>query len=317
VVAAIGPPQPNALGPNGGVITAVQDVTQAYTGTYNGTSFSGMSLPWYQASSPSTGGISVVTGVSAPASAYPAAILSPLGLTAATAATTQVLFRAYSVTETVTSYSASSQDLPFESYVRPGWYGSVWESSSIGQAYQQFFGTASITDQANVNAGSSNATNPNLGATAAAQQANTATDADSPAGQAPGILQLQQGSSVEQACAFLVLLYSTIRQSNADVEAFISAYTGRPIATIVDMFGTSNLTLSSDGTSVVQGVEGFHSRSFGPYANLFGLVTPQVASIVGIQRNSPAAQRADTRGVKQAAVQAYVQQLQFARAILG
>jgi hypothetical protein len=318
VVAAIGPPQPNALGPNGGIITAVQDVTQAYTGAYNGTNFSGTALPWYQAASPGTAGPSVVTGVTAPASAYPAAILTPLGVTTTQAAGTLVMFRAYSVTETVTSYTTTPADMPMEEYIRPGWYGSVWQSGNIGQAYQQFFGTGAITDQSTINAGNTSATNPNtMGQLKASQTVSTATDADDPAGQALGVLQLQQGSSVEQACAFLVQLYSTARQANVDIEALISSYTNRPIASLVDLFGSSNLTLSTDGTSVVQGVEGFHSRAFGNFSDLFGLATPAISSIVGIQRGSAAAQRADTRGRKQAAVQAYVQALQFSRAVLG
>jgi hypothetical protein len=319
LVAAIGRPQPNALGPNGGIITAVEDVTQAHTGTYDAGSntLQGQALPWYQAASSGQAGPNVVPGVSAPATAYPQAILAPLGITAAQAQDTLVLFHAYLVTETVTQYTASSQDLPFESYIRPGWYGPVWTTGSISQAYQQFFGVSAITDQTTVNGGSTSATNPNSGALQAQQQASAATSADDPAAQAPGILQLQTDSSVEAACAFLVQLYSTVRSSNADVEAFISAYTGRAIATMVDLFGTSNLALSTDGTSIVSGIEGFHSRAFGPYDNLFGLVSPQISSITGIQRGSTAAQRADTRGRKQQAVTQYVQQLQFARAILG
>jgi hypothetical protein len=321
VVAAVGPPQPNALGPNGGVITAVQDVTQAYAGTYDGTTMNGKALPWYQAGNApgtKTASISVIVGITAPASAYSSGVPAALSLTPGTAASTLVQFHAYSVTETVTSYSATATDLPFESYVRPGWYGSVWESANIGNAYRQFFGTGAITDQSQINAGSSNATNPNAGGLQATQQASTAVDADDPAGQAPGILQLQTGASVEAACAFLVMLYSTVRQSNADVDAFVSAYTNRSIASLVDMFGTSDLALSTDGTAVIAGIEGFHSRSFGPYANLFGLVTtPSIANIVGIQRGSAAAQRADTRGRKQQAVIAYTQQLSFARAALG
>lgn len=318
VVAAIGPPQIDAKGPNGGTITAVQDVTPAYAGTLGDGVLNGQALPWYQATKPGSQTINVVTGVTAPLQIYPAGVAAGLGIDFfADQGNMPVLFRAYSVTESVTQYSSTSSDLPFESYIRPPWYGSIWESGSIGQAYQQFFGVAAITDQATVNAGSTSATNANQGVAQAQQQASTATSADDPAGQASGVLQLQQGSSIEQACAFLVQLYSTVKQNNADIEAFIGSYTGRRIASIVDMFGTSNLALSSDGTSVVQGVEGFHSRSFGPYANLFGLTTPQISNIVGIQRNTPAAQRADTRGRKQAAVQAYVSALQFSRAILG
>jgi hypothetical protein len=319
VVASIGPPMPGAKGPSGGTVTAAQDVTSAYAGTFNGTTFSGQALPFYQAgNAPGTNSasVSVVPGVTAPASAYPAGVLTALNVSAANAASTLIFFRAYSVTETVTQYTSTGVDMPFEEYVRPGWYGSVWQSGNIGQAYQQFFGTAAITDQANVNAGNTSATNAN-GTAAASQAASTATSADDPAGQALGVLQLQQGSSIEAACAFLVQLYSSVRQNGADVEAFISAYTGRPIATIVDLFGSSNLALSTDGTSVVQGIEGFHSRAFGPYSNLFGLVTPQISSITGIQKGSAAAQRADIRGRRQAVVQAYVQELQFARAILG
>ena len=308
VVAAVGPPMPNALGPNGGVITAVQDVTQAYVGS---------TLPWYQAGNQpgtKTASFSVLVGKSQPADAYPSGVATALGIDFLNAADTQVLFRAYSVTETVTQYAATNSPLPFETMVRPGWYGRVWESGSIGQAYRQFFGCGAITDQSTVAAGSTSATNPNSGALQAAQQASTAVDADDPAGQAQGILQLQRGSSVEAACAFLVQLYSTAKQSSADIDALIVAYTQRPIATMVDLFGTSDLTLSTDGQTVTSGVEGFMSRAFGPYSDLFGLVAPAISNIVGIQRGSAAAQRADTRNRKQQAVIAYIQALQYSRA---
>ena len=68
---------------------------------------------------------------------------------------------------------------------------------------------------------------------------------------------------------------------------------------------------------MVKGVEGFHSRAFGPYNDLFGLVSPQISNITGIQRGSTAAQRGDTRERKQRAVLEYVGQLQLSRAILG
>jgi hypothetical protein len=83
---------------------------------------------------------------------------------------------------------------------------------------------------------------------------------------------------------------------------------------MVDLFGTSDLTLSTDGQTVTSGVEGFMSRAFGPYSDLFGLVAPAISNIVGIQRGSAAAQRADTRNRKQQAVIAYIQALQYSRA---
>ena len=86
---------------------------------------------------------------------------------------------------------------------------------------------------------------------------------------------------------------------------------------MIDMFGTSDLAYSTDGSTVVSGIEGFHSRAFGPYNNLFGLTTPTISNVVGIQRGTPAAQRADTRARKQQAVQQYVSAIQSQRAILG
>jgi hypothetical protein len=204
-----------------------------------------------------------------------------------------------------------------EEAIRPGWYGPIWQSANIGQAYLQFFSCGAITDQSTIDAGSTNATNPNAPGLAASQQASTATSADDPNANALAILQLAQGSSVEAACAFLVQLYSTARQGGADINALIAAYTNRPIATLVDMLGTSDLALSNDGSTVVAGKVGLHSMAFGQFSNLFGLVSTAVTNITGIARGSPAAQRADTRARKQNAVLAYTQQINFSRAILG
>jgi hypothetical protein len=86
---------------------------------------------------------------------------------------------------------------------------------------------------------------------------------------------------------------------------------------MVDMFGTSDLTLDQDGHSVIRGIEGFHSRAFGPYDDLFGLVTPDIENILGMKRGSTAAQRGDVRKRRQEAVQNMVGVLEYARAVLG
>jgi DnaJ-class molecular chaperone len=86
---------------------------------------------------------------------------------------------------------------------------------------------------------------------------------------------------------------------------------------MVDMFGTSDLQLTTDGRDVVRGIEGFHSRAFGDFEDLFGLVTPDIESIVGIKKGSTVSQRGDTRKRKQAAILEYVAAIRFSRAILG
>ena len=309
LAAAFAAPQLGTWGPNQGVITAVLDVTQANMGGvmafFQGPKSAGTAVE----------SIGVTVGVSQPASAYGQAFAAYIGDPAEV-----VYLRAYQITESVVRYTKQTVELPLEEYIRPGWYGDCWHPGAIGQVYQQFFGIGSITDQqlAQTASGASIAT----GVAPAQVQAALATvaqaqSADDPKAAAAGLLAIDQGSSVAQAVAFLVQLYSTTKTGGYDVDAFVSSYTWRPIASLVDMFGTSDLAFSPDGLTAVNGTEGFHSRAFGPYANLFGLTTPAISNIVGIQRGTPAAQRADTRQRKQQAVQEYVSAIQSQRAILG
>jgi hypothetical protein len=131
------------------------------------------------------------------------------------------------------------------------------------------------------------------------------------------VLSLQANASIQQAVEYLLLTYSYIKQSGADVDEFIGAYTWRPIATLVDMFGTSDLAYDANGENVVQGYEGFHSRAVGPYNNLFGLVTPDIETVLNIKRGSTAAHNIDIRKDRRDMVEAYVTALLYGNALLG
>ena len=306
VAAAISPPSVNAQGPQGGIISAVQEVTSAYQG---------QSLPLYQG--PTRAGtnvprINVVVGTTQPASNYGLNVVQLVG-----SQTIPVMFRAYKITESISTYSRVTVDLPAEEYIRPGWYGDCWHPSLIGQVYQAFFNTGSITDQQIVTQGNTSLSVAYAAAQAALAQAQKALDADDPAAWAAGLMTLDQGSSIQDSVAFLVQLYSKVKLSGADVNDFVSSYTWRPIATMVDLFGTSDLMLDPTGHSVVQGVEGFHSRAFGQFSDLYGLVTSNIENVLGLKRNSTAAQKGDVRKRKQDAVLLYVSALSYARAILG
>jgi hypothetical protein len=231
---------------------------------------------------------------------------------------TIVTFRAFRVTEDVPRYKRETVDLPAEEYIRPGWYGDIWHPAMIGRAYQDFFAIGSITDEAvasTTDGASIGVTNEE--AQLALQKASTALDADDPSAWAAGLLALAKDSSIESAVAFILQTYGYVKQQGLDVDDFIRAYTWRPVATMVDLFGTSDLTLDENGHQAIQGIEGFHSRAFGGFEDLFGLVTPDIENITGIKRGSTVAQRGDVRLRKQRAVQEYVSSLQFARAILG
>jgi hypothetical protein len=143
-----------------------------------------------------------------------------------------------------------------------------------------------------------------------------AGDPGDPVTESPPNFQLLPGASIEQAVAFLVATYSYIRHQGLDTDEFIRTFTYRPIASMVDCFGTSDLELSQDGSEVLQGIEGLFSRSFGDFADLFGLVTPAIEQVVGLKRDTLAAQKGDTRKRKRDAVLDYLSSVTF-RAILG
>lgn len=313
IVAALQPPKLHSLGPNLGDITAVEEVTQAYKSQDIPT---GKKLPLYQG--PTTIGkktprINVPVGIIGQADFFGADVVALVGNP-----DELVEFHAFRVTEDVPRYRRETVDLPAEEYIRPGWYGDIWHPSLIGQAYQAFFQTGAITDQQQVEIGTKASVGvPWAEAEKALQDAAKAVNADDPLAHAPGLLALDTDSSIEAAVAFIVMTYSYVKSQNLDVDDFIRTYTWRPIATMIDMFGTSDLTLDQAGHSVIRGIEGFHSRAFGPYDDLFGLVTPDIENILGMTRGSTAAQRGDVRKRRQEAVQNMVGVLEYARAVLG
>lgn len=312
-VAALNAPKVLSIGPNYGQIVAVQNVTQEYTGSSDGL---GMQLPLYDG--PRNAGTGVPTtkvpvGIKQAASKYGQAVSTLIGDPNA-----QVTFSAWRVQEQVPRYRQTTVDIPAEEYIRPGWYGDCWHPSLIGQVYDQFFQTGAITDYQTVSdaGGASTGVSYQEAEDALASAAN-GVDFSDPRTVAPALLTLDKNSSIQSAVGFLVQTYSYVKLASLDTDEFIRSYVWRPIASMTDMFGSDDLQLSADGFSVVQGIEGFHSRAFGPYNDLFGLVSPDLNSVVGIKRNSTAAQKADVRKRRQDAIKEYVAALQFARAVLG
>lgn len=338
-VAAIVQPTLQSLGPNLGKITRVEDVSFQYKGsTETGDPLNTMSSKPLllfnarrgQKPRPAAGRkhARVPIGVSVDARFLDKEVLFELGIlsdeknvNANDAFYKQphfVTIYTFRIEEEVPRYQQVPVDLPAEEYIRPGWYGDIWHPAQIGKAYDLFFSTGAITDPHTV-------TDPNgagggTTSTAADEAAATAAETDDPSDPRKDALAaytLNAGASIEQAAAFLIATYSHIKQAGLDVEDFIRSYTWRPVATLVDMFGTRDLQLSPDGQYVVQGLEGFHSRAFGQFDNLFGLVTPEIEEVVGIKRGTTAAQKGDTRKAKQDAVKDYLAGLGIGRAILG
>jgi hypothetical protein len=325
VVAATSPPDLHSIGPNQGVIVNVQEVTDKYRvrdiDARDFQSTSGQNIPVYFSGGGMRreGGVSklqrlrVPVGVRLTARQLPASdsalLTSYLG-----SPDQEVVFRAYAVVEDVPRYKLEEVDLPAEELIRPGWYGDAWSPGNIGKVYQDFFGVGAITEHTVVLDGGPNA---NEAFEQAVADAQTAEDADQAVADLPIVTSLGQNATIQQAVEFLTLTYSYVKTAGLDADEFIRAYTWRPIATLLDLLGSEDLEFDPDGIAPIAGVEGFHSRAFGPYDDLFGLFSPEVEDILGIKRGDTAAQKGDTRKRRQERVQALSAALTFGRANVG
>lgn len=324
-IAALHPPKLFSLGPNMGRISAVADITAQYaanvTRHFNElTDKPGIAmksvrydLPLFDAdiSRATTNNMNIRVPIGIAISAVTSGIAEIENITGDPER--EIVFSAYQVDEEIPRYRTEEVAIPTEELVRPGWYDKIWSAGGVGAVYKELLDSGSICEAQRV-------TSPNSGASTGVDPVYDKTlveDATDPRYYAPTAVELGEGASIQQAVEYLVLAYSYIKQAGMDIEEFINAYTFRPIANMVDMFGTADLVFSADGMNVVSGIEGFHSRAFGPYSNLFGLLGPEVEDFLGIARGTPAAEKVDTRGRKYSAVLEYVTALRYSRALLG
>ena len=135
-------------------------------------------------------------------------------------------------------------------------------------------------------------------------------------------LMLETDRTVESSIDQLVRIYSLIAHEKLDVAGFIRNYTWRPVATLPQMLGTRDLRLTpkaNGGARVSEGKEGFHSRAFSDYADLFGLVNPKVRKVLGLSKDKrqAVADNLDVRPIRRQAVRKYVQELAETQGLLG
>lgn len=153
-----------------------------------------------------------------------------------------------------------TDSVPIEEIIRPSWFSPKYQNSQIGkEIYEPFFGTGSIIDE--------------LGFTQ--EDAETLFTVDSTDGTFDPTKKLQEVKkaladkhnlqsrlSIEKAVNLIAYIYGMVKTKGKDVDDFVRTYTGRPIATIIDILGSSDFSAEYDakgGISSVNGVVGFHS----------------------------------------------------------
>lgn len=218
--------------------------------------------------------------------------------------------------------------IPVEESLRPPWFSPLYSNLFIGDnIYQPFFGIGSLVDEAIFQ------TPFGTGATGANRQkqrelVSKIQAADGDLQQIQKVLsgatpdQLSDIPSIEQSADVLAYLYGEVRRLNLDVHRFITDYTHRPIATLENIFGTSDLEYKQEGSKLtkVAGVPGFHSTAVAPFSNLVGLLDnpDQELPRLKIKGKQFAISKAlDPRPDRRAAVKAYSDELGGGTGSLG
>lgn len=321
-------------------------------------------------------GTRVVVGVEQAAASYGPEVVALVGTAGGTQSATAdssetlVTFKAYDVTEEIGVYNREAVNVPPEDLVFPPWYGEHYRSNRIGGLYSYFFGTGAITDPTTILAPGANPQHFD-GSTLDGQEATdgrvlnvalssgikgiSAIAEDQPDGEAPGggmigepgtprsmedtevLGRVENQGSIDIATREIIKAYSRVKLGGYNVTEFIRAYTWRPIASMVDMFGTSNLEITDQG-EVVRGREGFHSRAFGDFDDLRQIIgespdgsRPQ--TILGLHIDNPdetgaanarrsrrdqqISARLDTRKDKRAEVLRYLNAILTQRGLIG
>lgn len=242
-----------------------------------------------------------------------------------------VTFSVYHVEEESVKTEKRVIDMPFEDIVRPAWYGDIWQNRVVGGAvYQPILGTGAVTDPIVIRDQDKTYSLADSDTLTELSEASAETSEDETSRIV--ISDLEDDATIENAIDFLIYTYSQIVLNGYDIDSFIKAYSWRPVASMYDMFGSDDLEFNQEG-EVISGVEGFHSKAFGQYENLFAFVNDNIHDILGISRGEtaryivdgkeysswedvPISSRLDIRKPRQDAVLAYVAEL-ASKGILG
>jgi hypothetical protein len=266
---------------------------------------------------------------------------------------TKTFISAYRISETYTRRLRKRIDLPIEEAIRPPWIWDGWTNLKIGETYDQFFGVDSITD---VEAyGSTDALTSLLEVSEGVatgsktyqsddtefksqlkalksdetavknkvegEDVTALTSADEKLS-AVTIKIMESEATIEAAIDYLVRVYSYVKHNDLDVGSFLRNYTWRPVATMVEILGSDDFTITKDGSTSsgykTSGTEGFHSRAFGDEADLFGLVDPKVKKVLGLTKDKEAvAKKLDVRARRREAVWDYMDEISSSVGLLG
>lgn len=231
---------------------------------------------------------------------------------------------------TWTKYEEYKVKVPPELALMPSWFAQIYRNENIGpEFYKECIGVGSITDPYVISV----AADAPVRVAFAYQDIAGPPDPDAsmklsrdldPEGQE----KTTEVTSIEHAANLITLLYSAAKEEGVDVDQFIRSFTWRPVASLIDMFGTEGLWYIEPGVvgqdeegyyvtpdSVSfdpEGEKGFHEYAFSAKGDMFGLIPADPTSIVSGTTISPDLEidkRIDPRPARHRSVMRYFMRL--------
>ncbi len=241
------------------------------------------------------------------------------------------LWKEIVIYEEVRTTKKATKLLPVEEGLRPPWFSPLYSNWFIGEEiYQPFFGCGSIVDQALFVSDSGAAT---FG-TGRTQQQQVLDQLKSAGNDRKKVLQILEDAKakkisdvpdIESSVDVLAYTYGEVRRLNLDVHRFVHDYTHRPIATMEDIFGTSDLQYkvnANNTLSLVTGTPGFHSTAIADVGGqLRGLLDNPDLLLSRLKKGAgkkvPVSRDLDPRPGRRAKVLEYLQEINASSGSLG
>jgi hypothetical protein len=219
--------------------------------------------------------------------------------------------------------------LPVEEALRPPWFSPLYSNWFIGsEIYDPFLGTGSVVDQALFVAPTGAAS---FGASRDEQEEMLAKVKAAGNDQKMVLKVLQEAEvsgisnvpDIESSLDVLAYIYGEVVRQGLDVHRFVNDYTKRPIASLEQILGSSDLRYEEDGDKLktLSGVAGFHSTAVADFGELKGLLdNPDLLLnrlTGGDGKKAPVNRGLDPRPGRRKQVEAYLQEIGSSGGVLG
>jgi hypothetical protein len=230
-----------------------------------------------------------------------------------------------------------TSNLPVEEIIRPtSWFSPKYSNTRVGsEIYEPFFGCASVIDGLTASTGGpASPTTTTVAPKSGSDSKDLSTDPKASLSFVSAVEASKLVFTIERALNSVAYIYGKVKTAGMDVDAFISQYNSRSIATLRQMFGdldSLSFDIAGDGSVSVEPTAdgstpsiGFHTMAIHPqlvqHSRLAGLMDDPTLPLKRINEDGAASAvppAYDVRSEKYERVMTYLVALKKGPAFVG